>query len=138
MTQPLFDAYNELEPTCLDNATFYQVVGDNSNEIFNIVLNVTETNCSLLAGVITNMFGSAYTCLDVSDFIAEINMWVIYFVIGASGMLLFGYIQMSTYQIASERQVFKMRLAYYCAVLRQDIGWFDVNPSGEVCSRLAE
>uniref|UniRef100_A0A1X7TB27 ABC transmembrane type-1 domain-containing protein n=1 Tax=Amphimedon queenslandica TaxID=400682 RepID=A0A1X7TB27_AMPQE len=39
-------------------------------------------------------------------------------------------------QLACERQVYKIRLAYYRAVLHQDIGWFDLNASGELTSRL--
>ena len=42
------------------------------------------------------------------------------------------------YQTACERQLYKIRLNYYRAILRQDIGWFDGNPSGELASRLSE
>ena len=54
------------------------------------------------------------------------------------GVLLLGYIQITLYQIADERQVHKIRLLFYRAVLRQNIGWFDSNPSGELASRLSE
>ena len=42
------------------------------------------------------------------------------------------------YQLAAERQVYKIRLLFYQAILRQNIGWFDSNPSGELSSRLTE
>ena len=139
LSQPLFDAYHELQLTCLDYPQFSAMIA-NASETFNVVLNVTEINCTRLdlAPVLTEFFGSVPVCLDESSFIAEINMIAIYFVISASAMFFFGYIQISTFQVSSERQVFKMRLAYYSSVLRQDIGWFDVNPSGGVSSRLAE
>lgn len=122
--------------TCLNYTEFSAIA--NTSEISSVFLNVTDVNCTLLTPVLVELYGSLTTCLDTSDFIAQITTWVIYFIIIASAMFVFGYIQISTYQISSERQVFKMRLAYYSSVLRQDIGWFDVNPSGEVCSRLAE
>ena len=54
------------------------------------------------------------------------------------GVFLASYIQVFFYQTACERQLYKIRLYYYRAILRQDIGWFDSNPSGELASRLSE
>lgn len=40
--------------------------------------------------------------------------------------------------ISSERQANRIRVAYLKAMLRQDVGWFDVNKPGEVASRMQE
>jgi ABC-type multidrug transport system fused ATPase/permease subunit len=40
--------------------------------------------------------------------------------------------------VSSERQTNKMRKAYFRAILRQEIGWFDQHKSGELSTRLAE
>lgn len=66
-------------------------------------------------------------------------LWMVYlFLLIGVIVFLLGMIQVSLIQLACERQVHKIRLAYYKAVLRQDVGWFDLNPSGELSSRLNE
>ena len=78
------------------------------------------------------------TCLLEDEFIREINTQTYAFVgIGVSVFIL-AYIQISFVQAAAERQVYKIRLEYYRAVLRQNIAWFDDNPTGEVATRLSE
>ena len=66
-------------------------------------------------------------------------LWTIYlFLIITVGVFILAYIQISFIQLACERQIHKIRLLYYSSVLRQEIGWFDLNPSGELSSRLNE
>ena len=66
-------------------------------------------------------------------------LWIIYlFLIITVGVFILAYIQISFIQLACERQIHKIRLLYYSSVLKQDIGWFDLNPSGELSSRLNE
>ena len=40
--------------------------------------------------------------------------------------------------LAGERQIYKIRQAFFNAILHQEIQWFDVHKSGELTSRLAE
>ena len=47
-------------------------------------------------------------------------------------------LQVSGWMTACERQIFKMRRAFFKSILRQDMGWFDSNPSGELTTRLTE
>ena len=77
-------------------------------------------------------------CLPDDRFIAVINQQVLWFVALAVAVLVAGFVQISFFQVACERQVNRIRLYYYRAVMRQDIGWFDGNPSGELSSRLSE
>ncbi|KAL5517017.1 hypothetical protein EMCRGX_G002482 [Ephydatia muelleri] len=79
---------------------------------------------------------NAITCVDDGTLIATVD-FAIYKLSGAAvGTFLCACIQIFFYQMACERQLYKIRLYYYRAILRQDIGWFDSNPSGELASRL--
>lgn len=77
-------------------------------------------------------------CLLDGDFINEVNILVYIFIGIAVGVFTLAYFEISLYQTACERQVKKIRLAFYRAIMRQEVGWFDANPSGELASRIAE
>ena len=119
-----------------------------TNDEFNIESNVTTTipldltidmfNCSVFDSVFSDLHGSIASCLNKDSFIDTINSQILYFIAVAIGAFLLGYIMIATFHLSSERQVYKMRLAFYRAVLRQDISWFDLNPAGELSSRLSE
>lgn len=97
------------------------------------VINSTSTYRQLIMSC-----GQQSECLSNNDFTAVINLQVYAFVGIALGVFLLGSFQISLFQLACERQVQKIRLFYYRAILRQEIGWFDANPSGELGSRLTE
>ncbi len=83
-------------------------------------------------------YGDNVDCLDDDDFISEINFFI-YLFIGVAGVaFLAAYIQILLFHVAAERQVHKVRLKFYRAVLRQDIAWFDVHSGGELSSWLIE
>ncbi len=124
-----------LNINCLTNDLFDQsVVGT----IAPIMLSIGTVNCTVLDSTFTGLFGSIAQCRDKDSFIADVNSEIFYFIAIACGAFLMGYLMIQAFHLASERQVYKMRLAYYRAVLRQDIAWFDLNPAGEVSSRLSE
>ena len=97
---------------------------------------------SLINGVnLTTVYLNCFPgrqCLDNGGFIREINKFVFIFLGIAVGVFIFATIQISLFQAACERQIKKIRLAFYRAILRQEIGWFDANPSAELSSRIAE
>ena len=107
------------------------------------VITPTAGGCDCLVQFFRN-FSAAATCLTDETFIngsggVDGILWTIYlFLIVTVGVFIVAYFQISFMQAACERQVQKMRLLYYRSVLRQEIGWFDLNPSGEVSSRLNE
>ena len=72
------------------------------------------------------------------DFLQIINTQVYIFLGIAAGVFIAATLQITLYQLAAERQVYKIRLLFYQAILRQNIGWFDSNPSVDVASRLTE
>ena len=96
------------------------------------------TRVDSLDDAVRCFFGSGSECLTNDDFIDIVNLYSIYFLAIAVAVFVFGYLEITFFQMACERQVRKIRLAYYWAILKQNIGWFDSNPSGELASRLNE
>ena len=77
-------------------------------------------------------------CATGDDLIEDINRLVIYYC--ALGVVIFiaGWLHTSLFQYACERQLQVIRRSFFRSVLRQEIGWFDVNSVGELNSRLNE
>ena len=120
--------------------TSYDTICEANVSMANSTINfdIDNVNCTLLDEVFVSFFGEAATCSSTNSFINDINMIVIFYVIIACVTMLFGFTMIATFQVTSERQVHRMRLAYYKAVLRQDIAWFDLNQPGEISSRMSE
>ncbi|XP_075414573.1 ATP-dependent translocase ABCB1 [Tenrec ecaudatus] len=57
--------------------------------------------------------------------------------IGA-GVLVAAYFQVSFWCLAAGRQVYKIRKQFFHAIMRQEIGWFDVHDVGELNTRLID
>lgn len=57
--------------------------------------------------------------------------------IGAA-VLLAAYVQTSFWTLAAGRQIKKIRENFFHAIMRQEIGWFDVNDVGELNTRLLD
>ena len=83
-------------------------------------------------------FGETVECLSDSDFIGRVNILVYIFLGISVGVFAMAYFEISFFQMACERQVKKIRLAFYKAIMRQEVGWFDANPSGQLASRISE
>lgn len=77
-------------------------------------------------------------CLLGDAFINNINIFTFAFVGIAVGVWIVSMVQISTFQFTSERQTHRIRKRYYKAILRQDIAWFDKNPTGALVNRLSE
>jgi ABC-type multidrug transport system fused ATPase/permease subunit len=54
------------------------------------------------------------------------------------GSFLIGYIQVSTWVLSSQSQATTMRVAYFRALLRQEMSWYDRHASGELTTQIAE
>lgn len=95
-------------------------------------------NMTTVADFISTTTSGAFSCVTNDEFLISVNNIALAFVgIGLAAFLV-AYIQISFMQTAAERQVYKIRLKYYRAVLRQNIAWFDANPTGEITTRLSE
>ena len=105
---------------------------------FTCIDNFNASLVNTLSDGVRCFFGSGSECLTDDDFIDIVNLYSIYFLAIAVAVFVFGYLEITFFQMACERQVRKIRLEYYWAILKQNIGWFDNNPSGELASRLNE
>jgi ABC-type multidrug transport system fused ATPase/permease subunit len=93
---------------------------------------------SSLQELLSQTAGAEVTCLTNDLFIAEMNRLVYIFIGIAAGAFLFGMLQVWFFRLAAERQVFKIRVEYYRAVLRQEQGWFDLNATGTISNHLSK
>jgi ABC-type multidrug transport system fused ATPase/permease subunit len=113
-----------------------EIFFSNTSFILPCGFNSTLFNGATLDLSVEAIFGRNAQCLTDEDFTSEVSLYCIYLTFVGIGVFLLAYIEISFFQMACERQVKKIRLYFYQSVLRQNIGWFDSNPSGELASRL--
>uniref|UniRef100_A0AAX7UXY0 ABC-type xenobiotic transporter n=1 Tax=Astatotilapia calliptera TaxID=8154 RepID=A0AAX7UXY0_ASTCA len=68
----------------------------------------------------------------------EMTGHAIYFSIMGAGVLVAAYLQVALWALAAGRQVKRIRILFFHQIMRQDIGWFDVNETGELNTRLTD
>ena len=116
-----------------------------SREFASTYTNATgdDVNCTELNNICSQIddcrfFVDNSLCTTGDELIDEINILVIYYC--ALGVVAFvcGWLHVSLFQYACERQLQVIRKKFFRSVLRQEIGWFDVNGVGELNSRLNE
>ena len=56
----------------------------------------------------------------------------------AIGAWLVGYVQCAFWSISAIRQTQRIRIKFFNAILRQNIGWFDINEAGGLTTRMFE
>uniref|UniRef100_H3AJ76 ATP binding cassette subfamily B member 4 n=1 Tax=Latimeria chalumnae TaxID=7897 RepID=H3AJ76_LATCH len=64
--------------------------------------------------------------------------YAFYYTLVGIGVLVATYLQVSFWTLTAGRQIKKIRQWFFHAVLRQEIGWFDVNETGELNTRLTD
>ena len=78
------------------------------------------------------------SCLDNPAFIRLVNLYTIVFVALAVAVWVVGGAHVVLFRLVGDRQVWRLRLRLYSSMLRQELGWFDTTPPGELASRLHE
>ncbi|XP_032499211.1 ATP-dependent translocase ABCB1 isoform X2 [Phocoena sinus] len=68
----------------------------------------------------------------------EMTTYAYYYSGIGAGVLVAAYIQVSFWCLAAGRQVYKIRKQFFHAIMRQEIGWFDMHDTGELNTRLAD
>jgi len=107
-------------------------------------LSVGNINCTALYAICEDrsencrFFFEGSLCTTGDELIEDVNTLVIYYC--ALGVVAFigGWMHITFFQYACERQLLVIRKRFFKSVLRQEVGWFDVNSVGELNSRLSE
>ncbi|XP_006779226.1 PREDICTED: phosphatidylcholine translocator ABCB4 isoform X1 [Myotis davidii] len=68
----------------------------------------------------------------------EMTRYAYYYSGLGAAVLVAAYIQVSFWTLAAGRQIRKIRKEFFHAVLRQEIGWFDINDTTELNTRLTD
>uniref|UniRef100_A0A670ZUJ1 ATP binding cassette subfamily B member 4 n=1 Tax=Pseudonaja textilis TaxID=8673 RepID=A0A670ZUJ1_PSETE len=78
------------------------------------------------------------------DYLLEFTSIILYFryaywysAIGA-GVLVCSYAYIACWTLAAGRQVKRIRQQFFHAIMRQEVGWFDINDAGELNTRLID
>ncbi|CDY15432.1 BnaA08g27160D [Brassica napus] len=90
---------------------------------------------TLLFGDLIDSFGQNQNNKDIVDVISKVCVKFVYLGIGTLGA---AFLQVACWMITGERQAAKIRNMYLKTILRQDIGFFDVETNtGEVVGRMS-
>ncbi|XP_019388295.1 PREDICTED: phosphatidylcholine translocator ABCB4-like [Crocodylus porosus] len=68
----------------------------------------------------------------------EMTRYAYYYSEIGAGVLFAAYMQVAFWTVAAGRQIKKIRQQFFHAIMRQEIGWFDVNDVGELNTRLID
>nr|XP_045016867.1 phosphatidylcholine translocator ABCB4 isoform X2 [Jaculus jaculus] len=68
----------------------------------------------------------------------EMTRYAYYYSGLGAGVLVAAYIQVACWTLAAGRQIKKIRQKFFHAILQQEIGWFDINDTTELNTRLTD
>ncbi|XP_023564485.1 multidrug resistance protein 1-like [Octodon degus] len=68
----------------------------------------------------------------------DMTIYAYYYTGIGAGVLIAAYIQVSFWCLAAGRQIQKIRKQFFHAIMKQEIGWFDVHDVGELNTRLTD
>uniref|UniRef100_A0A4W2DHP3 ABC transmembrane type-1 domain-containing protein n=1 Tax=Bos indicus x Bos taurus TaxID=30522 RepID=A0A4W2DHP3_BOBOX len=76
--------------------------------------------------------------LNSGRILEEMTRYAYYYSGLGAGVLVAAYIQVSFWTLAAGRQIKKIRQEFFHAILRQEIGWFDISDIAELNTWLTE
>ena len=129
-------AYLTLQ-SIVENALFNRTVSPELN------ITVEQCNCIQLT---LQVFSNGVRCLATQSFLYGNESFndggvaretLALFALAFSTLIL-AFFQTFFIRVSTDHWVHRVRLVYYRAVLRQNIGWFDLNPSNALACRLEE
>ncbi|XP_060756248.1 ATP-binding cassette, sub-family B (MDR/TAP), member 4 [Neoarius graeffei] len=68
----------------------------------------------------------------------EMTRYAIYYSIMGAVVLFAAYMQVAFWTLAAGRQVKRLRKLFFHSIIKQDIGWFDINETGQLNTRLTD
>ncbi|KAM5255814.1 ATP-dependent translocase ABCB1-like [Ctenodactylus gundi] len=105
----------------------------------------TALPCMMLVfGEMTDSFANVGSSIPVnmtnlsSRLEEDMTMYAYYYTGIGAGVLVAAYIQVSFWCLAAGRQIRKIRGQFFHAIMKQEIGWFDMHDIGELNTRLTD
>uniref|UniRef100_A0A8C2FTJ7 ABC-type xenobiotic transporter n=1 Tax=Cyprinus carpio TaxID=7962 RepID=A0A8C2FTJ7_CYPCA len=96
----------------------------------------------IVFGGMTNSFGFSKLTITYVLFISRLHLptvqHAIYYSIMGFVVLFAAYMQVAFWTLAAGRQVKKLRKRFFHSIMKQEIGWFDVNETGQLNTRLTD
>uniref|UniRef100_A0A4W6C8W9 ATP-binding cassette, sub-family B (MDR/TAP), member 4 n=1 Tax=Lates calcarifer TaxID=8187 RepID=A0A4W6C8W9_LATCA len=92
-------------------------------------ISTNTASCSCQVDSVFNVDTSQHFCP---------HSYAIYYSIMGFMVLVAAYLQVSFWTLAAGRQVRRIRKLFFHRIMQQDIGWFDVNETGELNTRLTD
>uniref|UniRef100_A0A3P9KPY7 ATP binding cassette subfamily B member 1 n=1 Tax=Oryzias latipes TaxID=8090 RepID=A0A3P9KPY7_ORYLA len=93
---------------------------------------------SLINGAPPNMTAGYPSEFSYTHLHEEMTVFAVYYSIMGAVVLVAAYLQVSLWTIAAGRQVKRIRTLFFHKIMQQDIGWFDINETGELNTRLTD
>jgi ATP-binding cassette subfamily B (MDR/TAP) protein 1 len=91
---------------------------------------------SVLIGLLMDAFRPEKFADPNYSLSTEINKIALYFVYIGIGAFILSYLETGMWMLAGERQIRRVRENYLRAVLRQEVGWFDISKPSEISTRI--
>lgn len=107
------------------------VFGDMTNSFVENSIKDKLTNTTVLPNLAVPQFSNKTLGEQMTEH-------AIYYSIMGFVVLFAAYMQVAFWTLAAGRQVKKIRTKFFHSIMKQEIGWFDVNETGELNTRLTD
>ena len=123
----------------INEFVFHELAETLQTPMSDTMTNRTEHFCNTSdSGEVFSTNVGQYLATPDATLLERIGFYALYYVALASGVLIATFLATVFWNISAYRQTRRMRMAFYHSILRQEIGWFDVNEANELSTRLAE
>ncbi|KAM9973614.1 hypothetical protein ACTFIW_010724 [Dictyostelium discoideum] len=92
---------------------------------------------SIVFGRLMNSFSPENLADPNFDLVETVTSNAMYFIYIGCGVFVCSYVEVAFWMLAGERQAVRCRKAYLKAILKQEIGWYDVTKSSELSTRIS-
>lgn len=102
-------------------------------------ITATTSDYSVLRPTLSNKTTTQFDSippLSPEEFDSYMTQFSLYYLYIGIAVLLSAYIQTWCWEMACERQVYRLRNVFFSQIIRQDITWFDTNQSNDLTSKL--
>lgn len=95
-------------------------------------------NIIKFAGILTSSTDPDEQESAAENFMEDITTFAVYNTYIGLGTLVTTYLSTVIFNYTAARQMYRVRTLYLEKTLNQDIGWYDMNQTGDLASRMAE